>query len=429
MAFEIVVPRLGWSMDEGVFAEWLKRDGEVVAEGDLLFVLESDKAAQEIESMDAGILRIPPDAPKPGETVAVGQILGYLVEGGEASPFEAEASPGRQDAVSEPMSAGATPAQIKSVQSVSAAQGPAKGRTGEAGAKGEEKGRAAISPRARRLAAELGVDWSVLQGSGQTGRIRESDIRDAASAPAQTPSAALASPPEEPMPGKIVPVTQVRRTIAERMLAGLHDAAPVTLNTRAQATNLVNLRRQFKAAASSPDDISPTYTDLIAKLASVALEKHPMLNAQWRKDGIFIPDRIDIAIAVATESGVVAPVLRDVGHLTLRQIAFQSRTLIGKARARRLAPEEMRQATFTITNLGSHGIDTFTPIIRLPQCSILGVGRILFEPVVVDREIVAREMLSLSLTFDHRVVDGAPAAQFLDTIRSCIEQPGAWLMP
>ena len=423
MAVDIIIPRLGWSMEEGVFGEWLKQEGERVNEGDLLFVLESDKAAQEIESMDAGILRIPPDAPKPGDAVRVGQLLGYLVAKGEAAPFESGGSRKKKDSAGGAVAAAATPAsRIKPAEKqVGAAEGLQKHEP-----KAAKKG-AAISPRARRLALELGIDYSTIQGSSKSGRIREQDIRAAASIRVQTVPTPVPLPPAD-VTGRVLPVTHIRKTIAERMLAGVNRAAPVTLTTKADATNLVSLREQFRSAAPSPDGIIPSYTDLIVKLAAAALQKHPMLHAQWKEDGIHVPDQIHIAIAVETDAGLLAPVLGDVGRLTLREVAVQSRTLIDQAQNRKLKPEQMQGATFTVTNLGAYGIDVFTPIVNLPQCSILGVGRIIAEPAVVDGEIAVREMVSLSLTFDHRVVDGAPAAQFLDTIRNRLEQPGPWLI-
>ena len=427
MAIEIVVPRLGWSMEEGVFGEWLKREGEKVDSGDMLFILESDKAAQKIESLDTGILRIAPNAPEPGETVAVGQLLGYLVEEGEPSPFESGDQTKQQvyRNNADLSATKATPAdQIGTMQPQVIATSESSQRDSE----GKQPG-VAISPRARRLAQELGLEWSTLSGSGRTGRIREQDIRSAALELAEAGTAPATPEPSPTGTGKLLPITHTRQLIAERMLAGTIQAAPVTLTTKADATNLANLRQQFKSAARSTEDMIPSYTDLIVKLSSVALQRHPMLQAQWREDGIFVPDQIHVAVAVDTEAGLLGPVLRDVGSLTLSQIADRLRILVEQARNRQLKPQQMQGATFTITNLGSYGIDTFTPILNWPQASILGVGRITREAVVVGSQIVPREMLPLSLTFDHRVVDGAPAAQFLDTLRKCIEQPGPWMMP
>jgi pyruvate dehydrogenase E2 component (dihydrolipoamide acetyltransferase) len=437
VAVAITVPRRGWSMEEGKFAGWLKPDGAPVREGDLLFVLESDKAAEEVEAIDAGILRIPPDGPKIGDTVKVGQELAYLMAEGEAAPAErrgfspggaAEGSPGRvyepgdsaeTESRLEPRRGGGTPARSSLRRPSGAPDQPrpplSPGLEDSPGAtfrrpSGATGRKPAISPRARRTAAELGVDWSGLPGSGRNGRIRERDVRVAA---ADRPG------------GRLILHTPVRRTIAARMVAGVTQAAHVTLTTRADASNLVNLRQQFKATA----DVVPSYTDLLVKLAAVALRRHPLLQAQWRDDGLFVPDRVDVAVAVDTEAGLLVPVIRAADRLTLRQVAAQSRDLIAQARAGRLTAEQMRDATFTITNLGPLGIDAFTPILHLPQCAVLGVGRIVREPAVVGDCIVPRDAVTLSLTFDHRVVDGAPAARFLGALRGGVEQPAPWLMP
>ncbi|MGH7222167.1 MAG: 2-oxo acid dehydrogenase subunit E2, partial [Gemmataceae bacterium] len=184
----------------------------------------------------------------------------------------------------------------------------------------------------------------------------------------------------------------------------------------------------FKSAASQTDALVPSYTDVIVKLTAAALRQHPLLQAQWREDGLFVPERLDIAVAVDTEAGLLAPVLRSVDRLTLRQIAARSRELIEQARSYRLSADDMRDATFTVSNLGNFGIDAFTPIIHLPQCAVLGIGNIVREPVVRHNRIVPGNMLTLSLTFDHRVVDGAPAARFFQTLRSYVENPAPWII-
>ncbi len=393
MAAPVTVPRLGWSMEEGTFVEWLKRDGDPVRPGEPLFVLESEKAAEPIEALDPGVLRLTPDGPQPGDVVKVGQVIAYLAAEGEVLT----ASDETQQVVAEEVVQAVRPRQ----EEPAAAARPAPRREAHA------------SPRARRAARELGIDWSALPGSGRNGRIRERDVR-----------AATAT-----TPGRLIPHTSVRRTIAARMVAGVTQAAPVTLTTRADATNLVNLRGQFKAAAVSPEEFVPGYTDLIVKLTAAALRQHPLLQAQWRDDGLFVPERVDVAVAVDTEAGLLAPILRGVDGLTLRQVAAGMRDLAAQARAGRLTAADLRDGTFTVTNLGAFGIDAFTPILHLPQSAILGVGRIVREPALVEERVVPRDVLTLSLTFDHRVVDGAPAARFLDTVRRHIEQPAPWLVP
>jgi pyruvate dehydrogenase E2 component (dihydrolipoamide acetyltransferase) len=397
---EIAVPRLGWSMEEGTFSEWLKREGDWVETGEMLFVLESDKAAQEVESFDAGVLRIAPAGAKPGDTVQVGQVIGYLLARDEVATFDA---PSKAPAVAN-----------EAIAERAAATGPTFQETPlePAGNARDTAGRAA-SPRARRVAHERGVDWQTLAGTGRGGRVRERDVLAAAGADAGVSRAA--------------PLSTTRRTIAERMMASLRSTAPVTLTTKIDAANLINLRRQFKAAADNQD--APGLTDIAIKLAAVALEKHPDMNSRWQDTQIIRLEEIHIGMAVDTDAGLLVPVVRDAARLGLRQIAALSRALADKARQRRLSAEELRGGTFTVTNLGNYGIDAFTPIINAPETAILGLGAIRREARVLDDDrIVPGESMTLSLTFDHRIVDGAPAARFLQTIRTLMENPAAWLV-
>jgi pyruvate dehydrogenase E2 component (dihydrolipoamide acetyltransferase) len=212
------------------------------------------------------------------------------------------------------------------------------------------------------------------------------------------------------------------------MLASLRSTAPVTLTTTADAENLVSLRQQFRAAPQSSEGVTPTYTDLIVKLSAIALQAHPALNARWEDDDIVVLAHIHIGIAVDTEAGLLVPVIREVPSLGLRQLAARSRELLERARTRKLTADEMQGGTFTVSNLGAYGIDAFTPIINHPECAILGVGRIRRAAAVVGEQVVARYQLTLSLTFDHRIVDGGSAARFLDTLRQSVENPGPWLI-
>jgi pyruvate dehydrogenase E2 component (dihydrolipoamide acetyltransferase) len=488
MPFEVVMPRLGWTMETGALGQWLKKEGERVEAGELLFTVEGDKATQEVEALDSGILRIPPDAPPPGKEVPVGTVLGYLLAPGEMADSRWQMADSR------------SPMADSSHQPSAISQRPA--------ASGQQP--PTISPRARRVAGELGVDWSGLKGSGHTGRIVERDVRQAAAISSQPsvvssqPSAIsplarklaeeldvdvdalaarlpgkrieradieteaarlsaerakIAAPPAAPPPapaapaplpprppalapaGAVVPITSVRRIIAERMAASAHTAAALTLTTEADATELVRLRKQLKeaqvppfgdcAGASEAPGTVPSYNDLLAKLVAQALLEHPMVNARFEGDGIVQAATANIGIAVDTERGLLVPVLRDVQTKSVRQIARESASLIEKARSGRITADELHGGTFTITNLGMYEIDAFTPIINLPECAILGVGRIIPKQVVVDPEaerVAIRHMMFLSLTFDHRLVDGAPAARFLQRVKQYVEKPYLWLV-
>jgi pyruvate dehydrogenase E2 component (dihydrolipoamide acetyltransferase) len=383
MAQEITVPRLGWTMEEGNFGGWLKADGESVREGDELFVLESDKASEAITALDAGLLRIPADGPQQGDVVKVGQCLGYLVAPGEAIP-----------------SAGAPSA---AAQTAAPKAKPAPASVGAAAPTSTRRGRRAISPRARRVARELGVDWAAIAGSGRSGRIVERDVR-----------AVLA---HGCTPNRIVPLPPIRRLIAERMAASSRTTAPVTLTTKADATRL----REYRERRRAEGGLVPGYTELILSAAAKALRQHPLLNARWQDDGLMLCAGIHVGVAVDTPAGLVVPVIRDADRLDVDQLAARLHDLAERAHSRRLRAEEMEGGTFTITNLGMYGIDAFTPIINLPECAVLGVGRVVAEPAVHEGQIVPRDRVALSLTFDHRIVDGAPAARFLNDVRLLIE--------
>ena len=434
MAFEIRIPRLGWSMEEGVFEGWLKVDGDFVKAGDPIFSVEGEKATQDVEATDSGVLCISPDCPEPGDVVPVGTLLGCLVALGEPPPWKGSAhvisaspvhvaSPG---STGQELESHANPAErVFAVPSRLATQAEPVAIGGQ-----DRHDRSIKStPRARRAAARAGVNWKQLTGTGRGGRVRERDVLAAASTRTTVDKSTgrCNTPTESDTSGTSIPITPMRRTIAERMLRSAQSTAPVTLTTAANATNLVNLRQQF--LATEPTDAAPSYTDMIVKLAATALRLHPIMNSRWTEDRIEQPSDVHVGVAVQTEAGLYVIVIRQVGSLTLRQVAAQSRQLIERARLRQLKAEEMSGSTFTVTNLGSYGVDAFTPIINPPECAVLGVGRIARRPAVVNEQVIARDEVKLSLTFDHRIVDGAPAASFLQTLVKLLENPAPALLP
>ena len=331
------MPRLGWTMEEGTLVEWLKADGDTVEAGEILFTVESDKALNEIETFSGGILCIPPDAPQPGDTVPVGTLLGYLLQPGEGMPTAAEPVP--------------TPAEPAPVAKPEPAPTPAPARS--AGP--------TISPRARRVASALGVQWRVLIGSGRTGRIVERDVRAAAVLSGQT--------------------------------------APAILTTEADATELVTLRSQLK----TEDVPAPAYHHLIAKLAVVALTEHPQLNAAGT-------EAVHLSLAVDTGEDLAAPVIRDAHTKSWAELAAAARSLALQARRRALEPEAVQGGTFAIANLGMYGIDSFTPILRPPHRATLGLGRIAERPAVREGRVVPRALIALSLTVESRLLENGAAA-------------------
>jgi pyruvate dehydrogenase E2 component (dihydrolipoamide acetyltransferase) len=444
MPVPIVIPRLGWSMEEGIFAEWLKRDGDAVEPGEMIFVLEGEKAAHEIESFDVGRLCIPADAPQPGTTVKVGECIGFLLATGETPP----ASVGRTPSSS---AAAATPSQPKtSSPAIPRAAGPAARRLArqlginlQAVATPDPTGRVlcedvaraagslqtsgrviadssalVATPRARRRAQELGVDWQSANGTGRGGRVRERDVIAIAaqSRASRTPRQAPAAT------GHRAANSKLRRTIAQRMLAGVQQTAPVTLTSKVAAGGLVAYRAALKQRTEGLPVSS--FNDLLIKLAATALADVPEINACWIDDGVFVYDEINIAVAVDSPAGIVAPVIRNVTALSLAELAERTHAAIDKARSGRLTEQDLAGGTFTITNLGMFDIDAFTPILNLPQAAILGVGRIVQEPVVRGGQLAVDWTVTLSLTIDHRVIDGAPAARWLQGLARSIEQPG-----
>jgi pyruvate dehydrogenase E2 component (dihydrolipoamide acetyltransferase) len=436
MPIEIVVPRLGWSMEEGVFGEWLKSPGDAVRAGEMLFVLEGEKAAQEIESFETGVLWLAPDGPEKGETVKVGQLIGYLLAEDESPPSVTQKTPAPPTPQFAPASAkrsaGPAARRFARENNLDLSQIATPDPTGRiirediertlraspsAAPRAPRDNAEVASPRARRKAKELGVRWEDALGAGRNGRIRERDVV-ALATKLQPQSSREAAPVVE---GDYEPASKIRQIIAQRMHAGANQTAPVTLTTKIDASELVAFRERFKATVSS--DSVPSYNDILLKLVAAALPTCPRLNACWHSDRIYLYRAINLAFAVDTDVGLVAPVIENVPSLTLSEIAQQSRKLAEKARAGALSQAELQSGTFTVTNLGAYGIDTFTPVINLPQSAILGIGRIVREPVVRDDAIVIGQTLTLSLTFDHRVIDGAPAAGWLQQLGRLAQAP------
>ena len=421
MPTAITLPRLGWSMEEGVFIEWLKREGESVKPGDALFTIESDKAAQEVEAIDAGVLHVPVNGPQRGDKIKVGAAIGYLLADGETP--EAIRGPSTQAAAVVDREPRKEPARGASASGIAnperpraLAAGPAPQPTQGASLTSAASPATPASPRARRAAREKGVSLEHVSPSGTSGRIRERDVLkvwNERSADSEN--------------WEVLKTHPMRRTIAERMVRSLSSTAPVTIHRRCDAVELVNLRAQLKDAAAAAD--GPSFNDILMKIVAGALRRHPMLAARWVSDQIEIPKSLHIGFAVDTEHGLFVPVIRDVLQLSLREVTGASRALIAAARARELKQEQMQDGCFTITSLGSYGVEAFTPIINHPQTAILGVGAIRREAVAMeDGKLANRHQLTLSLTFDHRIVDGAPAARFLQNVCERIENPFAALL-
>jgi pyruvate dehydrogenase E2 component (dihydrolipoamide acetyltransferase) len=454
MAFEITIPRLGWSMEEGTFAGWLKKDGDRVSLGDVLFELEGEKALQEIEAVDEGILRLPPSAPQPGTVLKVGTVIAYLTSESEPCPWDSSASTAipatssaatNSSAPTQTQNAAASPSvrrlarelnvSLNSVQGSGRNQRITEDDIRQAAVKTQSTlhsdfqnsaQAATATPRARRTAQRLGIDWRTLAGTGRGGRVRERDVLNpqastGGSHQEQIESILGASPDRVRLSGR-------RSVIAKRLTESVRQTVPVTLTCRVDAGHLIGLRQQFKNSGSS--DI-PAIHDIIAKLTAAELLRFPMLAARWDGDELILPDvdNLHIGIAVDTDDGLIVPVLKSPASMPLSALARNSAELIERARSGRLTSSDLNGAVFTISNLGHLGIDAFTPVINYPETAILGLGAIRREPIVIeDGTIAAGLQMTLSLTFDHRVIDGAPAARFLQSLSKAITNPAAALL-
>jgi pyruvate dehydrogenase E2 component (dihydrolipoamide acetyltransferase) len=439
MITEVILPKLGQTMEDGAIIEWVKQEGEPVKRGDVLFTVESDKATLEVEATTRGFLR--KILVHEGQTVPVLTVVALVTR-------EADEDISEYQAASEPGQEAETPTQAP--QPVA----PEPAQTTE---------RIFASPRARKTAREKGIDLALVTGTGPDGRIVEQDVVNyAASRPKATPVAvktadalgvdlaivsgtgvrgrimkedviAAAAPvltPAVPVPaeapaGESVPMTGLRRIIAEHMAASAAQTARVTLVTEADATAFVEVREQLKTSVSEEWGFAPGYNDLLGLIVARALREFPYMNARLGADGTVIErlPHVNLGMAVDTDRGLLVPVIRDADQKGLRDFGTEFRALMERARAGKSLPDDLAGGTFTITNLGMFDIDAFTPIINLPEAAILGVGRIQPKAVVKDGEIVARQMWTLNLAFDHRLVDGAPAARFLQRIKQLVENP------
>jgi len=444
MAQEIVLPQWGMEMQDATVVKWLKREGEPVQAGEPLVEIETAKIETELESTASGVLAhiLVPE----GATVPVRTALAIVAEPGEQVPRPPGAAPSVTAATA---TAPSIPSSVASVaprapapgtpQVVPAARRLAQERgidlgqvrgTGPGGrilledvqqavearsAPAPAAARVAVqvTPVARRLAQDRGIDLSEVQGSGPRGRIVIEDVQRAIAARAQAAE----------QPAQTVPLRGMRQTIAARMLQSLQSMAQVTLTTEADVTDAMRLRqglaRQWKDGVLSP-------LHLVIKATARALKDHPRMNAIQKAQEIELVPEIHIGVAVSLPEGLIVPTIRQADAKSLAQIAREAQDLANRAREGKATYDEVTGGTFTITNLGPYEIDAFTPIINPPQVGILGVGRAVEKPVVHEGEIAKRAMMFLSLTFDHRVIDGAPAAEFLRAVKGYLEDP--WWM-
>jgi pyruvate dehydrogenase E2 component (dihydrolipoyllysine-residue acetyltransferase) len=417
MASEVKLPRLGQGMESGTIVKWLKAEGDRVEKGEPLYELDTDKVTQEVEAEASGVLlKI---AVAEGEA-DVGTTIAVIGEQGEEVPEFGNG--GAPQSAEKPAEAPAREPERAEGRAASAAEqvveAPEPGQTDGAGA------RIKASPLARRIARERGIELGSLKGTGPEGRVVAEDVeRAAAGAPAVPTGPVGGQTPGVAGTVERVPLTSIRRTIARRLTEAWQ--IPVfQLVASADMSRVNGLLERLRE-----DDAGPriTVTDVLIKASAAALMRHREVNAQWSDDAILLFPTANIGIAVAAPQGLVVPVIKTAERLHLAEIAAARSDLVTRARENQMRQEDLAEGTFTISNLGMYRVERFTAVLNPPQAAIVAVGAIEDAAVPVDGELVVRPLMTLSATFDHRTVDGAPAANFLQTLKELLEEPGLML--
>jgi pyruvate dehydrogenase E2 component (dihydrolipoamide acetyltransferase) len=423
VAANVIMPKLGMGMKEGTVVEWKKAVGDTVNKGDIVVVISSEKIEMEVEApADGVLLNIAVPA---GDVVPIGTALGQIGQPGEKIE---ESKAEMLSAV--PANDNRTESKVKlereQVKAVPAAE--------------RGKNSVKISPVARKMASAAGLDIEEVIGTGPNGRITKEDVEKAIehkkkseAAPAQQVVSLETHRQSVGASGKeahTIPIAGMRKVIAQRMHESLQNSAQLTITMRVDVTDLLALKKQAAADIESGQEAAGklTVTDFIARAVVCALAKHPQMNSAYTENGIETYNHVHLGIAVALEKGLVVPVIRNAERMSVLELSHAISDLSRRARENRLSSEEMSGSTFTITNLGSYSVEVFTPILNPPEAGILGVGKAHDMPVYIGELLHRRSILPLSLTFDHRVLDGAPAAQFLQTVKEYLEHPYRMLL-
>lgn len=418
-AIVVTMPRLSDTMEEGTVASWLKQVGDNVEEGDILAEIETDKATMEFESFNEGTLLY--IGVKEGETAPVDSILAVIGEKGtDVDTVLKAATSGNDSSAEAPKETTTAPAEVK-------AEAP------KASGNVSSNGRIIASPLAKKIAADKGIDLSQVQGSGDHGRIVKRDVENftpaAVAAPVATPASSAPAAKETVAVTPFVPAgeesseevknSQMRKTIARRLGESKFAAPHYYLTVELDMDNAIASRKTINAIP----DIKVSFNDMIVKACAMALRKHPQVNTTWSDASTIYHKHIHVGVAVAVDEGLLVPVLKFADQMSLTTIGGKVRELAGKARNKKISPAEMDGSTFTISNLGMFGILEFTSIINQPNSAILSVGTIVQKPVVKNGEIVVGNTMKVTLACDHRTVDGATGAQFLQTVKQYVENP------
>ncbi|WP_017873035.1 2-oxo acid dehydrogenase subunit E2 [Candidatus Caldatribacterium saccharofermentans] len=412
MAREVIMPKLGLTMEEGVINKWFVREGERVEKGDPLFEVATDKVNMEVESPASGVVLkiLYPE----GATVPITEVVAYIGEEGEEVPVPGKKAPGEQPEAGERVAGEQVMTQ--------------KTETGTETAKERIK----ASPLARKLAQEYGIDLATITGTGPGGRIVKEDVERAKRALEEAKKQEIPvveeAPVTEEVKGKVVPLSRMRQIIAQRMVESARTKPHFFVFQEILAEELVKMRERLLPLVEKETGLRVSYTDILVKVVAKALERYPLLYASFTEEGIVFHEHVNIGVAVALEDGLIVPVVKEVERKSIAQITRELHDLVERAKAGKLTPEEISGGTFTISNLGMFGVDAFTAIINPPESAILACGAIKKKPVFDGKDIVPLAVMELVLSCDHRIVDGAVAAQFMQFLKTLLEEPFALLL-
>ena len=402
MAVDVSLPRLGQGMESGTIVRWLKQEGDQVEKGEALYELDTEKVTQEVEADASGVLlKI---LAGEGEEIEVGKRIAVIGEAGEEVETKEEPTEVAEDEAQEEGSPGPAREEERERGREASADAAAKEQAASNG------GRLKASPLARRIARERGIELSSLTGTGPEGRIVAEDVERAATSPAHATVGAA------PLEAEVEKLSSLRKTIARR-LTEAWEAPAFQISMSADMTRAQELRERLR-------DEGVTVTDVLTKLCAIALLRHRRLNAHYADDELRIFPNAHVGLAVATERGLLVPVLREAERKSLVELAAERKALVERTRQGKLSPDDLEGGTFTISNLGMYGVEQFIAVLNPPQVAILAVGAIEQQPVWQGDAFVPRPLMSLTLTCDHRAADGAEAAEFLRTVKTLIEEPG-----
>lgn len=416
MAIEVLMPALSPTMTEGALARWVKAEGDKVAIGDVIAEIETDKATMEVEAVEDGILgRIL--VPEGTQGIAVNTPIALMVAEGESVPEAGAAKPQTAAAPSAPApqaeAAHQKPAPATVAASVVSSAQPVAGK------------RVIASPLAKRIASQKGLDLAHIKGTGPNGRIIRRDVENTATQKAPEPVAHVASEASSGSTSRSIPHSGMRKVIARRLTEAKSTIPHFYVSVDVELDALLALRAQLNAASpeEGPDAFKLSVNDMLVKASAIALKRVPNVNASFTEQAMILHDSVDISIAVSIPDGLITPIIKQVERKSLKQISRETKDLVKRARTGKLKPEEFQGGTFSISNMGMFGVRDFSAIINPPQAAILAIAAAKKQPVVKGSELAIATVMTVTLSVDHRVVDGAVAAEWLSAFRSVVESP------